>query len=236
VAVREDRTVRVHGAIERWRIVWRTAPEDTCSPNTSSNCPCFPFAYGQSGEADLVRSRPGQTDDVFALGPLFAGGPGLLARQPNHAVIARWPVANGDHQMDRAALAEAVKRRPAVTVMDLADYNHDGWATEFELPIGGFGCAMWYRVVVGITPQRPEIHAFGSVAKPDTPLALPAGGWSLLRKARSGKVKYMEQQCGFRGGDTELEIELRAGARGVHTVRRSYSCDGERRLLQTDTL
>jgi len=230
VAVREERKLRVAGVTERWRIVWRDTPEPVCAAEGSFPCVCTPFELSESGEADVVRSRPGQADDVFPLSKLFTGELDAPTQRPSHSDLRRWPVRNGDIQMardDRERLSRSVRARPPVTLMQFGDYNHDGWATEFELPIGKTFCHNFYSVVIGITPRRRVLHAFGSDTRPESPLVL-GGGWSKLLKTR-GKVRYVDLSCGFRDTTTQVEVELHTAATGVHAVAWEYACDEDRR-------
>ena len=44
--------------------------------------------------------------------------------------------------------------------MDFHDYNRDGWATEFLMPVGGVGCAAHYIIILGVSRRRPQLHAW----------------------------------------------------------------------------
>src|SRR5689334_10491660 len=78
--VREEARVKVDGVVERWRLEWRAAPELDCFEPEGVTCPCQGFAYSESGELDLVRSRPGAPVERLALTPLFGGDPARLRR------------------------------------------------------------------------------------------------------------------------------------------------------------
>src|SRR5258708_10554751 len=61
--IREEQTVVVNGAIETWRLEWKTAPKPYCPPVEVPVCPCNGFGYGESGQLDLVRTRNGREGD-----------------------------------------------------------------------------------------------------------------------------------------------------------------------------
>src|SRR6476620_8304935 len=53
--LREEITVRVGTAPERWALLWRRPPAPACGPNDdeSQHCPCLGVAYGGMGEMAL---------------------------------------------------------------------------------------------------------------------------------------------------------------------------------------
>ncbi|HVW28072.1 MAG TPA: hypothetical protein VHC69_22065 [Polyangiaceae bacterium] len=218
--VHEERDVRVGNVVENWRIQWRHEPAVACF---GWSCSCSQFMFGRRGQADLIRSRPGVLDDVFPLEELFDGhfGLDLPTHGLNEAILRTWSTQAGDETGD--GVDEAVVRaRPRVTVMDLHDYDRDGRATEFVLPVGGAGCAFHHYVAVGISRSMPWLHVLGTAAHPAVPLELSWAGWDLLQKSRGGT--YVDVECGFRGADEQLEITLRADAAGIHENWVRYAC------------
>jgi hypothetical protein len=215
----EERDVRVDNVIEHWRIQWREEPVLAC---LAWSCPCSQFDFGQRGQADLIRSRPGASDDVFPLEQLFDGHLDLPIHGLNDTILQTWRRQAGDENGVDEAI---VRARPRVTVMELHDYDRDGRATEFLLPIGGVGCAFHGYVAVGISRTHPKLHVLGTAAHPTEPLELSGMGWDLLRKGRGGT--YVEVECGFRGSDEQLEITLHADARGIHESSVRYGCPRE---------
>lgn len=188
----EERDVHVDNVVEHWRIQWRGEPTAECLGWT---CQCSQFMFAQRGEADLIRSRPGAPDDVFPLEQLFDGhfDLDLPKHGLNEAILRAWPTQAGDETPD--GVDEAVVRaRPRVTVIDLHDYDRDGRATEFVLPVGGVGCASHRYLAVGISRSQPKLHVLGTTAHPKVPLLLNWAGWDLLRKGRGGT--YVEVECG----------------------------------------
>ncbi len=123
--LREERKVLVGGMEEIWRLQWAHAPVEVCGPVDPEffTCPCDGFAFGEAGELDLVRSRPGEPDEPLA-------------------VLARWPVLDSDkNDLETGPPAAQVRGRRPVEVMVPEDYNNDGWATEFLLQVKPSGRA-----------------------------------------------------------------------------------------------
>src|SRR5437867_1041737 len=104
--VREKRSVKVGTANEVWRLEWRNPPALTCFPGTErdwNTCPCIGFEFAEAGDLDLVRRRPGSSDERFPLTPLFTDDiPATELRRP-HAVLRRWPILPTDTAFDVSA-------------------------------------------------------------------------------------------------------------------------------------
>ena len=138
-----------------------------------------------------------------------------------------WSSEDADDKItDEKKLARLVQSREFVTIMDLQDYDHDGRATEFLLPVGGVGCAFHGYVALGISRGRPELHVIGSAMHPDKPVVLTHTGWQVLRAQSKGT--YVQYECGFRGGETQVEVELKTDPSGIHAVEIEYSCPRKR--------
>ena len=73
--IREEQKIVVNGVPEVWRLQWKSPPEVAdCGPEDPSGamtCPCSGFAYGESGQMDLIRIRDGGEIDHLELTPLF---------------------------------------------------------------------------------------------------------------------------------------------------------------------
>lgn len=219
--VREEKPVVVDGVTELWRLVWKQPPKAVCSPVDADafTCPCNGFAFGEQGRIDLVRLREGHEIDRLPLTPLFEGG------DWDDAVVQRWERSNSDDiGTDARRLAPAVRQRPAVTVMNFADYDHDGQSTEFFLQTFTWPCGKRVGVVIGLSPDRRKLHAFGSVLHPRKPLVLQKPEWDALRTS-SGPVRILDWACGDHGAETEKELELKATPAGIRVVQREYGCD-----------
>jgi len=230
--IREEQTVVVDGVSEVWRLEWRKPPQPACPPvEDSLTCPCNGFAYGEGGDLYLVRVRRGTEYDRLHLTPLF--------ENPEQAVLQRWPTDDKDlGAASSPGFAEEVAKRPIVKVMQLADYDHDGRATEFLLTVENLACGHQQRVLIGLSRQNPRLHAFGTVLHPDKPLEMRKGMWEALRNAKS-PVTVLDVSCGDHGSDGEGELQLRFTPRGIDVKQRNYACipDGKRgRLLSESPL
>jgi hypothetical protein len=219
--IREEKAVVVDGVDEVWRLVWKTAPKPACGPDdaVAFTCPCSGFAFGERGQLDLVRLRDDHEIDRLPLTPLF--------RQQadwDEAVVQRWEPHDGDLMSDARQLPRRVHSRPVVSVMDLADYDHDGSSTEFFLQTGVLPCGKRMGVVLGLSPGNRRLHAFGSALHPEKPLDLQKEQWDALRPS-AGPVRVIDWGCGDHGSETETEIELQATGDSIRAFKREYGCD-----------
>src|SRR5581483_4903064 len=109
--IREQRRVVVDGVPEVWALKWRSLPKPACAPEQMSlMCPCSGFAYGESGDLDLVRTRDQVIVDQLHITPLFDESfTGMLG-----AILPRWELdVERDFEMsDRPDFAVAVAGRP----------------------------------------------------------------------------------------------------------------------------
>lgn len=227
---RDERAVKVEGAEETWRLDWLAAPDLVCQPSDTSwsECPCAGFAFGEAGELDLVRLRDSHEVDRLHL-TRFSNAdvpPGAQGR----VALQRWPVREIDAEAYERANANGrrdfrkrVLERKPVRILKLADFNHDGWATEFVLQIRNKPCGVRPSVLVGVSPGRPVLHAFGSADHPDRPLVLEAEAWRRLRDTE-GPGRFVERPCGDHGSQQQLEIALRTDAQGIHAARETFAC------------
>jgi hypothetical protein len=229
--VREEQRVIVDGVAETWRLEWAATPKPkpACDARDSdwSTCPCMGFAYGESGDLYLSRTRDGVEVDRLHLTPLFGNEPAQLA------TVERWPVYDPDLNNEKNTDFPArVSRRRPVQVMHFADYDHDGQATEFYLQIESGPCGKNEGMVVGVTRSNPRLHAWGTVSHPDRPLELQKVEWEALRDA-SHAVEVRDWSCGDHGADTETTVELYWTGEGIDGARKQYACPaaGEARSL-----
>ena len=233
--VRAQKTLVVNGARESWRLQWDAVPDSACGPEDMAvalACPCSGFAYGEVGKLVLVRMRKGTTPERLELASFFQGqgAPGSVGGAGD-AVVQRWrpkPATAHDEEDDwhHAADFDFIKRvhaRGSTEVLKLADYNHDGQATEFLLQVGAGGCGKHQMVLVGVSRYNPHLHVFASAEAPDQPLTLLAPVWAaVLRSPKPAHV--MESSC----DDPEREVESSltvAARRGVfHVQRETRAC------------
>jgi len=218
--MREEREVRIGKVVENWRIVWRNTPQLVC---LRWDCACSNFMYAQRGKAELVRSRGGSIVQVFPLASIYSSGFDLPERAELESILPAWPKETGDEKVaDDAALAEIVRSRNLVPLMNMTDLDRDGRATEFLLPVGGVGCAFHGQVAVGISQALPEIHILGTAAHPKEPIVLRSKGWHILRTV--GRGTYVDVPCDDRGAVTQTEVELKTDSAGIHVIEREYAC------------
>lgn len=224
--VREQRRVPIGGSQEVWRLVWRGAPHDSSScgpaePDQAATCPCSGAAYAQVGDLVLERTRPGAPPEHLPLAPLFVGSELVAGEKAPGAVLARWPMRL--HDVEQAPTAAAIRARPAVPVMRLRDYNHDGLAAEFLLQVDTAPCGKHASLAIGITRDNPHLHALTSAEHPERPLALYTWQWdALARNAHAGQV--IDWPCGDHGAEEQTSVVLRADAGRIHATRVTSTC------------
>jgi hypothetical protein len=210
-SLREQTEITVDGVKETWRLEWTSPPVPDCVDDAFTSCACAGFAYGEKGDLDLVRTRPGQPDDRLHLGPLFEGG---------KARLMRWSV--GPKPPAKPASMLELSMRPLAHVIKLADYDHDGRATEFVLQVGAQACGHAPSIVVGISKSKPTLHAFATSDKPAEPLELDRrGDWDKL--ASKSPTTVVEVACGDHGADTESSVELSADGE-LHAKAKTRKC------------
>jgi hypothetical protein len=223
--VREEQQVTVNGVDETWRLEWAKQPKPTCAPDQPEwvSCPCNGFAFGERGTLVLVRKRPGQEDERLELNQFFGKDLDSPA-DPGEAVLRRWNVDDKDiDKTDTPGFAALARRRPNARVMRLADYDHDGEATEFLLQVGTLPCGKEMMVAVGVSRVNPRLHAFRTVERPKKPLILQASHWQALLDAQ-GPVTVLDWRCADHGSETETDLELSADAGRIHAKKIEYQC------------
>ena len=230
--VREQRVVQVNGVNETWMLEWDALPVSACGPDdvtVALACPCSGFAYGEAGKLSLVRLSGGAIRDMLDLTGFFRAGAVPVAG--NLAVLQRWqpvPASAHDedddwhHASDFNFLTRVRARGPAA-VMRIADYNHDGRASEFLLQVGAAGCGRHVMVLVGISKFNMHLHVFASAGAPDEPLELDAQTWEAVRKS-ARPVHAVESSCEQQNGGVEslVTVDVRRGI--FHAQRSERPC------------
>ncbi len=214
VAERAAAKVDVDGVSETWRLVWRSAPKPSCTDKTWNTCLCGRLAYGETGLMDLVRSRPGSPDERLDVSRLFA--------DIGEMTIPHWPTQSGDPE---TVDLEAVKKRPAVDVMKIGDYDHDGRATEFVLQLSsGNPCGQSPSIVVGISKTWPQLHVFGTADHANGHLVLAHfEDWEKVR-ASKGPTTLVETACGDHGSEEETSLLVTPTPAGLRTKEQKRAC------------
>ena len=240
--VRESRTVLVDGHREVWRLEWAEKPISACGADevySAITTPCRDFAYGEAGLLWLIRERDGHDIDRMDLTPLYHES--NLSGHDGAFVLRHWPMRLRD--MDRAdrgdptLVADVARRKPYV-VMSLADYDHDGRATEFVVEVDDFPSVERYAAI-GISKNEPRLHAFSSAAYPGKPLLLSWGAWKAL-KATGKPTNVIDWPCVFDLGDgsyadgaSGTRVEANHGT--IRAWYRNYTCDAKGQLGKGET-
>ena len=194
--VRDQATVTLDGVAETWRLEWIRAPFPTCRGAAGKTCPCAGFAPGERGDLDLVRERPGAPADRFPLSPLFE----------NHETIL--------------ATARADAGAPLLAV---ADYDHDGNASELAFQVGAGPCGHTAWAVTGVSKANPKLHAFSSAEEPTTPLVLDQrSDWDTVRA--KGSLEKVQIACGDHGAEESTRVTVTAKNGVLHAATRTADC------------
>ncbi len=237
--LREAKTVSIGGKTEQWSLVWEGRPSSICGPQDvemAITCPCTGFAYGEMGKLSLVRAAGGREIERMALGPLF----GELPESNSDGLAAmQWrPMHDEDFDAGQGASPKfltQVRQRPGPRVMRMADYDHDGQASEFLVQVSAGPCGHTAYAAVGVSKARPRLHALESTAGQGGPLVMPGAAWQALLSG-SGQRRVTVWPCGDHGAEERSELVLSAKSGAITVRQRSYSCpeDGSRERLLSD--
>jgi hypothetical protein len=110
--------------------------------------------------------------------------------------------------------------------MKLADYDRDGFASEFLVQVGTLPCGKRQFSAVGVTTSNPHLHALSSTAHPDTALTMPLSAWRALLKS-SGPTAITTWPCGDHGADIRRELVVSANGGAIRVEEQEYSCPAE---------
>ena len=233
--VRDEQPVVVNGKSEVWQLQWLTVPVQVCAPDDIGwpACPCMGFEFGEAGDLALIRLEAGREVERLHLTPFFSDQE-TPAETPNQAVLQRWPVSEAkdgmawEDEQDTGFvhLKGLVEKRKPVTILEFADINRDGWATEFVLQVGVLPCGKKQSILMGISPERPHLHAFGTGEHPDVPLILRLDYWGMLRVSES-PIRVLSSPCGDHGSDEQEELTLSVEKGAIHVVAETYSCKNQ---------
>jgi len=229
--VREEAAVMVGQVKEVWQLVWDKSPTSICGPedlDEAVTCPCSGFSFGEEGRLSLVRKRSGREIERLNLGPFFEGSD--TPHRPGSSLLQRWPVHSGDFDhlgSDDPELVKAIKQRPVPKVMNFADYNHDGQATEFLLQVDTAPCGKHEMVAVGVSAKDPHLHALSSIEGPAKPLVMTAAEWATLLKG-PGEHQIVDWACGDHGSEEEQDLIISASNGGIDVRHKHYACENNR--------
>jgi hypothetical protein len=212
--LREEKQVVVDGVTETWRLEWIRPPLPACMDSTWETCACAGFSFGEKGDLDLVRVRPGAHDERLHLSPLFDDG---------DARLPRWVVTPEDRSSaaKKPSVAD-IQKRELVPVMKLADYDHDGRATEFVLQVAAYACGHTPSILVGITKTR-GLHAFPAGDKPNEPLTLDSvADWEKVKTKLPLTLAAIK--CGDHGATEETSIQVVKTDAGLRSTEAKRPC------------
>jgi hypothetical protein len=226
--IREEEKVTINGVPEVWRLEWKQQPKPFCPADDelSAMCPCVGFIFGETGAMDLVRLRDHQEVERLSLGKFFPEY-GNLAVMPGR----QYRDSDDDSLLrhDFGGLSAQLSKRPQTKIMDFADYDHDGQATEFFIQTEVQSCGHRNGIVIGVSKANPRLHAFGTALHPNTPLHLEPREWEKLRD--STPTGWMvDTACNDHGSDGQLELQLMATPAGIREMSREYDCTGNNGL------
>jgi hypothetical protein len=160
--------------------------------------------------------------------PMKKGEGALQRRQPRISDMKRF--VDGDPR-----LSSEIARRPVISLMHPADYDHDGRATEFLVQVGTLPCGKRQFAAVGVTRTAPRLHALGSAAHPEKPLVMPLHAWqALLKSPHPSPVLIWE--CDDHGSEVRSLLTVSADHGRIRAVDRDYGCRSqgdEGRLVKT---
>jgi hypothetical protein len=180
-----------------------------------ASCPCAPFGFGEVGDLDLVRIRPGGVvDERLHLNPFF---------DDHDAKLRRWAPTAAEQKAIKAPTLVELQARELAPLMIFGDYDHDGHATEFVLAVGSGPCGHVQSIVIGVDKRDAKLHAFGTAEKPADPVVLERpGDWEKVK----GKVPVdlIEAPCGDHGAESEAHVVVTADTSGLHVAPTSKKC------------
>ena len=230
--IREEENIIVNGVSELWRLEWKSPPKPACGAAEnymSITCPCSGFAYGESGQLDLVRLVNHHEIERLELSTFFDDVP---TSEKGSAVVQRWKLTNKDIDKDGSEeFAARVSLRPSTKIMQFSDFNHDGLSSEFYIQTATDPCGKHAGIVVGVTRKNTKLHVFGTALNPDKPLMIHSWAWDALRKAKV-TIEVLDWPCGDHGSDTETDLELRTVDGAIDGIRREYKCTDARKRGQ----
>jgi hypothetical protein len=217
--IRETRTLDVDGVTETWQLRWRSPPKLDCVDRQWGTCPCWGFAFAESGDLELVRKRPGERDDILNLRKLW-GEDDLL--------LQKWIPTKTD-DMDAEFTREKLTKHRIATIMSFEDYDHDGRATEFLFRIGPRAGACGHTstvLAIGISKAKPKLHVFMDSDKPSNWMEFQMDDWEKIRTMTPDQpLKIIDWPCGDHASETEESRTLVLdSAGGFHQKHKRRSC------------
>jgi len=231
--VREERKVRVMGVEETWQLVWQGKQSTVCGPDEvymAITCPCAGFAYAEYGDLWLVRKQGNREIERMDLRPLFGQSDYPEAEKvAGKAYVQRWPTKESDFDREGRSdpkLVAEIMQRPAPTIMKLADYDHDGNATEFLIQVGTLPCGKLQFAAVGVSMKEPHLHAFTPKGSQTAPLIMPLNAWQVLLKGGDPST-VPTWACGDHGSESRSELIVSAKNGDISAEDRESPCPSD---------
>lgn len=176
-------------------------------------CPCNGEEFGEKGDLDLVRQRPGEPEDRLGLNTLF---------DDRDALLPRWAPTDKERKNLKVPSPADLETRPVVPILKFGDYDHDGRATEFVLQVESAPCGHQAAVVVGVDRKNPKLHVFSSVEAPKDFLTLRPSEWEKVKTKLP--AEFLEVGCGDHGSDEEDSVMISIDAAGLHAAQSHKAC------------
>jgi len=199
LVTRAVKTVRVNDVDETWVLRWRGTPKKSCVDEDWFTCPCWGFAFGESGHLELARLRPNLPEEILD-----------FTKHDADLVLQRWiPKEKDDTKANPTD--KYLQTLEVFDPMQIRDYDHDGEATEFVFRSGVGGACGHTSLfdVVGISKKNPKLHFFG--------VTLPhLDDWESVRTMpMPGELKLLTWRCGDHGSESEESLLVTLDAKGT---------------------
>jgi hypothetical protein len=225
--VREEAQVVVDGRKETWRLVWRAPPKLDCVDANWWACPCNGLAFGETGVLDVVRVRPDGSEDRLELGERTVERWIPTKAETSAAMSAG--LADTDQDAGVPLTRAQLQGHAVATIMKIADYDHDGRATEFVLQVAAGPC--WHRdaVLVGLERTNDALHVFvddtsdpDPGAASDHEITLEPSDWEKAKVALPRT--FTRVGCGDHGATEAEFLTLSRGPKGLRAKGHTRHC------------
>jgi len=218
--VREWRAVVVDGVEEIWRVRFVTPSRAPAAiPEGEWTCPDGFYARFDRGRAVLERLRDGVVIDRFHTPCEVLGEDHGCSTE----LLIPWHIDPSVH--DRPVPGSTVERLPWITFLDLADYDHDGRATEVAIDVGHLVCGHSNSVVVGITRDNARLHVLHWAN--GERMALPRGSWAWDEVRARSRGEMVTWGCGDHGYDGEERLRWWPSGGRLDAETRDVPMDAE---------
>lgn len=219
--IREEQKIVIDGAEEIWSLVWIGRPKPICTSGVditgddenfyTQHCECSGFENGEEGNLVLVRKRNDVEEEHLFL--------------PSR--LRRWDL-NSNDDTSKPNILKELKSRPLAKVMNFADYDHDGQATEFIFHSSNTdgSCGTHEGIVIGVSKDNPRLHEFSSVANPSSPLILRIEHWEQL-KSSIKPIQVIVTGYGNHGYENQDECRLSAKDGKIYATMLTYECSSK---------